>query len=1162
MLKSVTEASTTRPQSRFLKTLLALLLTLSMMLSAPMAWAASSGNQNGIAGVVPLGVFGSNGIPDAPSRGQASVIKFVAAEANYLGGIAVDYAGKVWTWGYNAYGQLGTGRSVGDYAGGMMRLPYFVDNNINIVDIEGGYHTSFAVDDKGVVYAWGNGTQGQMGNGTTTASNTTPVIVSSLAGKRIVKVVCSTEWECAAFAIDDQGNVYAWGSGLYNRIPGTSTSANKTARQISQFDSINVAQMSIGDRFGLVLDTSGQVYAWGTNTDGQLGQGNTTTYKDPVKIAFFSGKVVTQISAEYDTAMAVTSDGQAYIWGRRYVMSGNTRTSYTSPANPTDLPYTYSPYGVLKELKVPELVSFDLKSSPYNTVAPQVASVTAGRYVNYLIDVNGRTWFMGWNTFYGFGTDGRLFTTVNGGKHSTYVTDMTLLRYLGDGDTEGYLNDVKGPVFSGATATGDFTSQFNSYKKFGQWSEMGDGLHPTIYDKKYMVTTDDGITNNHTYKYPLDSAGRRLVYVVRLESKSPNRYSGNFYVASASYNGAWIVDNRTTTELPAGVTAVTSVPMVKEDERSWIGLVVDLDNFDYTGSRLNDLPYMSQITTYQSASLFVDNAGNLYRTSLDGSGSIAWGWDYSVYEQGTAGNNAARGLYNFYFYEIMYMRGAPNVGFVEVTFDKPTNKLYIVPDGAGNTPAETVTVTATVPGTVVSSQLNLTVTPELKELKYVFIPYNTNDPNFNLEDFSADQFMAAYNSGGYQAGDLLDANLRYLEGDYAFAVDVRDNGKIWVLAQDHAYTRDEYHSAIYLIDNFYTPIEINHQGIGVVGNYQTILYPATADNVVKTQKVYSPLYTDTSSTYGIPLDVNGNVIPNPTYGYDVVTVSKYPVLPGGQDAYYAFRTSPAQENPKVFTLDNTGQLVFDGSGVQIPYVHNFYYNSTGTAAFTVTKSVVDELDHNNSAAPGELLSYTIRAINSGTAPAFEVLIRDPLTGVLPYVNYSPTDVVVVNNGGVISYQTIQSLTEGFTVYEIGIGATVTVSFQVTVKTELDTRVVTSLSNTATVYGTPATVTLPARYLDNCVVRVGVEWVQVPDVGQPASVQVQLYKDGVATGQYLTIYKNNGWQGAFTDLEPYHAYSVVETTVPTGCVVSYSSSVTPTPINNTVDLTVINTRGSF
>ena len=157
---------------------------LSLMLIIVMA----AGYIPGVA-VPSAGASAGGGVPDAPTRGQASLLSFVEAQTNYVGGIALDANGKVWTWGYNSNGQLGTGVDITQYAGGMTRIPFFVDNNINVAHISGGFHTNFALTENGELYAWGRGNNGQIGNGTSIGTNAVPVKVTTLpAGIKIKQV--------------------------------------------------------------------------------------------------------------------------------------------------------------------------------------------------------------------------------------------------------------------------------------------------------------------------------------------------------------------------------------------------------------------------------------------------------------------------------------------------------------------------------------------------------------------------------------------------------------------------------------------------------------------------------------------------------------------------------------------------------------------------------------------------------------------------------------------------------------------------------------------------------------------------------------------------------------------------------------------------------------
>ncbi|MFV0394766.1 MAG: hypothetical protein ACK5LC_10275 [Coprobacillaceae bacterium] len=865
----------------------------------------------------------TTGMSDAPDRDLASIIKFTQSETLYYGGMALDAAGKVWTWGYNGYGMLGMNNSsTTAYAGGLQRLPYFVDKGINIVKIAGGYHTAYAIDDKGEVYAWGKNLEGQVGIGTSGTANQNviePKKVIGLDGIKIVDIKCSTETSTAVYAMDDQGNVYAWGYADGYRIPGKSGYVS-TPSKISIFDGYDVVDIAYGNQHGLALTSEGKVYAWGYNSNGQLGQGNTSGFSNVLVEVPFNKEIVT-ISADSASSMAIDIDGVAYRWGQTYQASG-ANTSWTNNDGTT---FNYRTGGSIVNLSSPTAIVYDLAGTGY-TGMPKASKVAAGKYVQYVVDEHGRLWYMGYNYAYGFMTDGPLSPLANGGKLLAYKTDATLLTNMGDGDTQaaGAANkQVQAPVFSGATSTAQFTYALGSYVTYGQWSHVADGLHPTIYDKKYSEVKEGSNPNSHADDYLVDSEGRVIVYVILNQG---GVYSGNYYVAEENYSGPWIYSSAQTS-LPSGLTSETSVPTVKDKERGWISLQVkDIDNFAYDGKDLAEVPYIEQVDTFQSSTLILDRAGNLYKSSLDGSGTIAWGWDYSPYESGTVGNNATGGLYNFYNYELVFMRGAPRAEQFEIEFSKPKEKFYL---DENNPQSDTATVSVKVPPLIVDEQLNLEVVPELTDLRYVVLPYDASDENFNLseEEIKA-KFNDLYANQNYESGTLLDSQVTYNDGEYEFTIDIDDNCVVYLYAGGDTYTYKHEYVKRYVADNFYTPVDVEHTGLGEKDEtpVKEVLYQPTDVNVEKVENTV--IEGDDPDTYGFPLDVNGNVIANPTFGYDSVTVSPLSPLPNGEDPYWTFKEG--QENPLLMELDSDvlDKFVDPDAGLAallVGYIHEFFY---------------------------------------------------------------------------------------------------------------------------------------------------------------------------------------------------------------------------------------------
>ena len=84
------------------------------------------------------------------------------------------------------------------------------------------------------------------------------------------------------------------------------------------FEGKTISQISAGSDHSLALDSEGQIYAWGYNDYGLLGNGDTTDSNTPVKVdtsGVLAGKTISQISAGSNHSLALDSEGQIYAWG-------------------------------------------------------------------------------------------------------------------------------------------------------------------------------------------------------------------------------------------------------------------------------------------------------------------------------------------------------------------------------------------------------------------------------------------------------------------------------------------------------------------------------------------------------------------------------------------------------------------------------------------------------------------------------------------------------------------------------------------------------------------------------------------------------------------------------------------------------------------------------
>jgi len=250
----------------------------------------------------------------------------VAAGSDFS--VALSYDGTVYTWGYatTCAPKAEDITGVVAIAAGQTRIlalkndgtvwqwqvgqtPQQVPGLSRIASISGGTNHYLALTVGGDVYAWGDNSYGQLGDGTT-QSRETPIKVPGLSD--ILDVAAGTNHSLAACY---NGTVYAWGGNSYGQLG--SGSSEKTANAPEVVKTIHAAvQVAAGNESSLALTKDGTVYAWGYGEYGQLGNGkNANAQNIPVKVSMQNSKAAYIASGMYHN-MAVTSDGVLYVWGR------------------------------------------------------------------------------------------------------------------------------------------------------------------------------------------------------------------------------------------------------------------------------------------------------------------------------------------------------------------------------------------------------------------------------------------------------------------------------------------------------------------------------------------------------------------------------------------------------------------------------------------------------------------------------------------------------------------------------------------------------------------------------------------------------------------------------------------------------------------------------
>ena len=297
------------------------------------------GNGNTTSSSTPVQVLGVGG------SGYLSSVTGVTGGGSHS--LALTSTGNVYAWGYNVYGQLGNGTTTDSYTPVQVQGVGGSGNLSNVTAVAGGTYHSLALTSTGNAYAWGYNVYGQLGNGTTTDSYT-PVQVQGVGGSGYLSNVTAVAGGVYhSVALTSTGNVYAWGHNGNGQLGnGINTSSSTPVEVLGLGGSGNLSNVTAvagGENHSLAATSSGNVYAWGWNANGQLGNGNTTDSSTPLLVSLpanGSAQVVAISAGTFDS-FALESDGSLWAWGdNSYGQYGNGTT--TNSLTPIEV---YTPSG-------------------------------------------------------------------------------------------------------------------------------------------------------------------------------------------------------------------------------------------------------------------------------------------------------------------------------------------------------------------------------------------------------------------------------------------------------------------------------------------------------------------------------------------------------------------------------------------------------------------------------------------------------------------------------------------------------------------------------------------------------------------------------------------------------------------------------------------------
>ncbi len=248
----------------------------------------------------------------------------VALSTGMSHGCVLDDLGRAFCWGEGAYGRLGDGGLANRFTPVAVTLP----NGVAFSKISAGGSHTCALGLNGIAYCWGYGFAGRLGNGAVT-DQSLPTPVTMPAARTFTTIASGGAHTCA---IDDLGRGWCWGAGGTSQLGNGGWSDVSVPTLVSMPSATTFTAITAGFGHTCAITNTTAIRCWGYNNSGQVGNGTTSNVTTPAGLND-GGRGYVDVHAGYLTTCAVAANGDVYCWGHnnRGQVGDGTFENKTSP---------------------------------------------------------------------------------------------------------------------------------------------------------------------------------------------------------------------------------------------------------------------------------------------------------------------------------------------------------------------------------------------------------------------------------------------------------------------------------------------------------------------------------------------------------------------------------------------------------------------------------------------------------------------------------------------------------------------------------------------------------------------------------------------------------------------------------------------------------------